>query len=998
MPMKQFVLACILVISSLFSSAQYKSGLAEKEWVDSVINSLSPQEKIAQLMIIRAHSNLGTDHVATVTDLVTKYNVGALCFFQGGPVRQANLANRYQAIAKTPLLVTIDGEFGLGMRLDSITKFPYQSTLGAVPDESVIYRMGLAVGQQMKRLGVHVNYAPTIDINNNPNNPVIGYRSFGEDKERVTRFGIAYMKGMQDAGIMAVAKHFPGHGDTEVDSHLDLPVINKSMQQLESLELYPFRELIKAGVGGVMVAHLYIPAIDRTANRSTSLSKKAVTDLLKEKYNFKGLVFTDALEMKGITKFFPAGEAAVQALLAGNDMLCLPDDVPTAISAVQTAIEKDRLKWNDIDDRLKKVLQAKYRLGLQQTQFIDTTNLLADLNKNTDDIRVQTARNSLTVLRNEDDFFPLSRRKKDRKVAYVSIGTSSTNAFGKRLQEDFKADVFNFAYHYKSDSANAIIDSIKKGSYSSVIIGISNYNLKPANNFYISPAAVKLWKDLQTDTVSTFLFGNVYAVKNFSEGRNIVALYQDDDITQEVAADFLLGRFPARGRLPVTISGFKYGSSLAVSNLYSAGFTASWLRIDSIVNDAVNRKVFPGAIVLAVQDGKVKYHKAFGHFEYGNASNMVSLRSIYDLASVTKIAATTIAIMKLYEEEKLDLNKALGQYLPIAVGTNKQNIPIRDILLHQAGVNVGTPLYRETADRSGNALPSFYSAAYKPGYTIPVAKNFFLRSDWNDTMLTRIMQTPLGRPGRYVYSDDDFIILGKLVEQISGMSLDQYMQQTFYGPLGMINTSFKAWQRFGIERIVPTEQDIKFRNQLLRGYVHDEGAAMFGNVSGHAGLFSNAYDLSLLYQMLLNEGELGGKRFFKPETIKLFTSYGSNISRRGLGFDKPEKDNYRRDEPYPSQFASPETFGHTGFTGTCVWADPKEKLVYVFLSNRVYNSRGNNLLSQLNIRGKVQDAIYHALEADKTNREQVADEENIVEEEDIIEDDVPAEGASDSSF
>ena len=989
--MKKFIFISLLCCSAFSSFAQYKSLLSEKDWVDSVIKSLSPEEKIAQLMIIRAHSNLGPDHVAQVSQLISKYNVGALCFFQGGPVRQARLTNYYQSIAKTPLMVTIDGEFGLGMRLDSVTKFPYQSTLGAVPDESVIYKMGVAVGQQMKRLGVHVNYAPTVDINNNPNNPVIGYRSFGEDKERVSRFGIAYMKGMQDAGIMAVAKHFPGHGDTEVDSHLDLPVINKSMQQLDSLELYPFRQLINAGVGGVMVAHLYIPAIDKAQNRSTSLSKKAINDLLIEKYNFKGLVFTDALEMKGITKFFPAGEAAVQALLAGNDMLCLPDDVPAAINAVQTAINKDRLKWDDVDKKLKKVLQAKYQLELNQTQFVDETNLVADLNKNTDDIRAQAARNSLTVLRNEDDFFPLPRRRKDMKLAYVSIGTSETNAFGSRLQKEFEADVFNFSYQYKDDSANAIIDSIKNGGYSSVIIGVSNYNIRPANNFYISPSAIKLWKGLQNDSVATFLFGNVYAVKNFNDGRNIVALYQDDDITQEIAADFLMGRFPARGRLPVTISGFKYGTNVAVTNLYSAGFTGNWLKVDSIVSDALNKKVFPGCVVLAVQDGKVKYHKAFGNFEYSTASNRVNLRSVYDLASVTKISATTIGIMKLYEEGKIDLDKTLGEYLPVAVGTNKQNILIRDILLHQAGVSVGTPLYRETADRSGNPLPAFYSNSYNDGFTIPVANNLFLRSSWNDTMMARIMRTPLGRTGRYVYSDDDFIILGKVVEQVSGMSLDQYMQQKFYGPLGMINTSFKAWQRFGVERLVPTEMDKTFRNQLLRGYVHDEGAALFGNVSGHAGLFSNAYDLSLLYQMLLNGGELGGKRFFNPETIQLFTAYGSNISRRGLGFDKPEKDNYKRDEPYPSKFASPETFGHTGFTGTCVWADPKEKLVYVFLSNRVYNTRGNNLLSQLNIRGKIQDAIYHALNADKLMPPNIAVEEINSEPHDVEEEVVPIE-------
>ena len=917
-------------------------------------------------MVIRAHSNLEQDHVAKVSELITKYNVGALCFFQGGPVRQAKLTNLYQSLAKTPLMVTIDGEFGLGMRLDSVTKFPYQSTLGAITDDAIIYKMGLAVGEQMKRIGVHVNYAPTVDVNNNPNNPVIGYRSFGEDKFKVTRFGIAYMKGMQDAGIMATAKHFPGHGDTEVDSHMDLPVINKNMKELDSLELYPFKELIKAGVGSVMVAHLYIPAIDKTVNRSTSLSKKAIEDLLLDKLGFKGLVFTDALEMKGITKFFPAGEAAVQALIAGNDMLCLPDDVPAAISAIEAAIEKKKLKWKDIDDKLVKVLEAKYRLGLNKMQYVETDNLVTDLNKKTDDIRSLVARNALTVLRNEEEVFPLQRMQRNEKVAYVGIGSPNLSPFGKRLQTDFGADVFSFSYQDGNDAADTIIEHVKNGGYSSVIISFHNYNLKPANNFYISVPALKLWEGLQSGITATFLFGNVYAAKNFCSAKNLVAAYQDDDITQEIAADFLLGRFPANGKLPVTVCNFKYGAGIAVNNLFSVGTTAAWLGIDSIVHDALARKVFPGCVVLAVQNGQVKYHKAFGHFEFSPKSSYVNLRSIYDLASVTKISATTVAVMKLYEEGTLDLNKTLGDYLSIAKGTNKEGLVIRDILLHQAGLSAYISFYKETMDGSNNPSPAFYSTTYTPQFSIPVAQNLYLRNDWNDTMMLKIMQSPLGAKGRYIYSDNDFIILGKIVESITGMPLDKYVTQTFYAPLGMTNTSFKAWERFGVERIIPTEQETYFRRQLLRGYVHDEGAAMFGNVSGHAGLFSNAYDLSLLYQMLLNGGESGGRRFLKPETIQLFTSYNSDISRRGLGFDKPEKDNASREEPYPSASASPETFGHTGFTGTCVWADPKENLVYIFLSNRVYNTRDNNLLSRLNIRGKIQDVIYNALKKEES--------------------------------
>src|SRR5215203_2583154 len=419
------------------SFAQYNSHRSASSWVDSVFKSLPKQERIAQLIVIRAHSNLGEEHVTGVIEQIKKYNVGALCFFQGGPVRQANLTNIYQSIAKTPLMITIDGEWGLGMRLDSVTKFPFQLTLGALNDEKIVYDMGRVVGEQMKRIGVHVNYAPVVDINNNPNNPVIGYRSFGEDKFKVAKFGVAYMKGMQETGIMACAKHFPGHGDVDVDSHYDLPIISKSKMQLDSLELYPFKELFKNGVGSVMIAHLSIPAIDTTTNLPTSLSKNNVHHLLRDELNYKGLAFTDALEMKGVSKYFPGGEAAVQALIAGNDMLCLPENVPAAIDAVKTAIKEKRLKWNDIDAKVKRVLLSKYQLGLNKSQFVDTTNLLADLNSKTDAIRKQVARNSVTVINNSTGFLPSIHRG---KLAYVGLGVADTNEMGRRLKEEMDAD------------------------------------------------------------------------------------------------------------------------------------------------------------------------------------------------------------------------------------------------------------------------------------------------------------------------------------------------------------------------------------------------------------------------------------------------------------------------------------------------------------------------------------------------------------------------------
>ena len=956
------VLACFLLSASF---AQYESKLSANAWVDSVFKTLSREEKVAQLMVVRAHSNLGPEHVQQVTDLIQKYNVGALCWFQGGPVRQANLTNYYQSIAKTPLLMTIDAEWGLGMRLDSVIKFPYQLTLGALSNDQLIYEMGKAIGEQCKRMGVHVNYAPVVDVNNNPDNPVIGYRSFGQDKYKVAKFGVAYMRGLQDAGVMACAKHFPGHGDVDVDSHLDLPVINKSMDQLDSLELYPFKQLFKAGVGSVMIAHLSIPAIDNTPNEPTSLSKNNVSGLLRDKLNYKGLTFTDALEMKGVSKYFPAGEAAVQALIAGNDMLCLPEDVPAAIDAVETAIKKKRLKWKNIDEKVKRVLHAKYQLGLNHAQLIDTTNLLADLNEKTDAIKAQVARNIVTVMNNDTRLLPIMNT---RHVAYVGIGADSTS-FGNRLKRELNADTYYLNYKDSADKSSQILDAVRANKYNKIIVGIHNYSLRPANNYGISTTAMNLWDSLQTPSTANFVFGNVYATHNFLKAPTLIAMYQDDDITQNVAADFIEGKLASNGKLPVTIDSTSYGTGIAIKRFVPTGVSPAWLAIDSIVYDGLAKQAYPGCQVLAIQNGEIKYHKAFGHYEYDPNSLPVTLESIYDLASVTKISATTVSIMKLYEQGKIDINKTLGDYLSVMKGTNKENLKLTDILLHQAGLPADINFWGKTLDpQTKRPSPVYYSDVPKQGFTTPVASGLYLRNDWEDTMMKMIADCSLGPSPKYVYSDVDFILLGKIIEAVSGLPLDEYVRKTFYAPLGMTTTGFKPFEHFGLERTVPTEEDNYFRRQLMRGYVHDESAAMFGNVSGNAGLFSNAYDLSILYQMLLNGGELNGHRYLKKETIDFFNQYHSDISRRGYGFDKPEKDNAARKEPYPSAFASPETFGHTGFTGTCVWVDPKAKLVYVFLSNRVYESRNNNLLGQLSIRGKIQDAIYRALQKEETEK------------------------------
>ena len=740
--MKKIFFILAVFISSV-SFSQYRSRLSVDKWVDSVFNSLTPEQRIAQLMVIRAHSNLGADHVAKVTNDIQQYNVGALCFFQGGPIRQANLTNFYQSIAKTPLMVTIDGEWGVGMRLDSVTKYPYQLTLGAMDNQRLVYEMGLAVGEQCKRLGIHVNYAPVVDINNNPNNPVIGFRSFGEDKEKVIKFGIAYMKGMQDAGIMACAKHFPGHGDVDVDSHLDLPVINKSRAELDSNELKPFRELIKAGIGSVMVAHLAVPSIDTGQHRATSISKNTVTGILRDDIGFNGLTFTDALEMKGVAKYFPGGVISVEALIAGNDMLCLPEDVGKAIDAIKKAIDENRLIWDDVNEKVKRVLKAKYQLGLNQLKPIETTNLLRDLNAKADAIRMKVAKETITVLKQGagNASLPL---KKNYKVAYIAIGDSDVNSFGRGVSETYKTDTYLFSWKDGDDKADEIFEKVID-KYDAVVIGIHNFSNRPANNYGISNSSLSLWRRLNKANSITLVFGNVLAAANYCAANTLIACHQDDNITRQVAADLLKGKNSASGRLPVRVCNFTagFGIDVAAVEKTNPSMKKIWMAqtIDSIVTDAISQKAFPGCVVLAVKNGEIIYDKAFGTYAT-DKSQPVTLESIFDLASVTKISATTLSIMKLYEEGKIKLNNTLGDYLPWTQHSDKANLRIDDILLHEVGLTPTIFFYRETVDSAtGIPNPSLYSDKPKPGYTVRVAENLYLKNEWEDTMLSRIIKS-----------------------------------------------------------------------------------------------------------------------------------------------------------------------------------------------------------------------------------------------------------------
>lgn len=940
------------------------------KWVDSVFSTLSNEEKITQLMVIRTSAPDGKGgailYDSKVDSLVKRYNIGGVCLFQGTPQQHATMLNRIQGIAKTPIMVTVDAEWGLGMRFAGIQSFPYQLTMGAMRDGSLAYEVGKAIAMQCRRMKIHVNYAPVIDINNNPNNPVIGVRSFGENKYKVALMGTNIMQGMQDEAVMACAKHFPGHGDVSVDSHFDLPVIQKSMASLDSLELYPFKQLFARGIGSVMIAHLFIPAIDTTANRASSLSYNNITTLMRDKIGYQGLTFTDALEMKGVAKFYPGAEAAVQSLMAGNDMLCLPADVPATIAGVIEAINQGRLSWEIIHSKCKRVLAAKYQWVVGKTEAIDTAHLNIDLNKDVLTLRKAVAKEALTLVKATKGRIVIPSKAND----WVVVQTYASGLLADSLKA---AGAKIVTIGLDGSDANVKLAALTASKRKKLLVILSHLSRNPANKFGLSNATIAALDQLGSKMeTNLLLMGNPYAL-GFLNTEKVAAVavgFEDDATFQQNAWEWLRGSFEATGTLPVSIGAFTEGTGIlpneALKQPNAAAATmdpAKLAQIDAIAQMGIDSAAFPGCVVTVLHKGKLAYRKAFGHLSY-DASMPMQTNTVFDLASVTKTSATTLAVMKLYEDSLLQLNAPISQYLPWLSGSSKAKLSVRNILLHQAGLVSFIPFYKNVIDTNGIPFPQWFSNTSHAPFTIPVTEALYMHTAYRDSMYQRIKESKVDSIFKYVYSDNDFILLAAVVKSITGLTIDQYMAKTFYKPLQLATTTFEAYRHFTLPQIAPTEQEINFRKGLLWGYVHDPGAAMFGNIAGHAGLFSNATDLAILYQMLLNGGEWQGKRYLNKATIAYFTSYQTPISRRGLGFDKPEKDNGMRpaSKAYPAPAVSPLTFGHTGYTGTCVWVDPAKDLVYVFLSNRVHPLGGiNTKLADLNIRSQIQEIIFNSI-------------------------------------
>lgn len=950
-----------------------EENILEQRWIDSLYNRMSPDERIGQLIMIRAHSDKGPDHIAAVENLIQKYNVGGLCFFQGTPEKQAELTNHYQELTQfVPLLVAMDAEWGLSMRLkETAIAFPRQLMLGAIQDNTLIYEMGREIARECRRLGVHINFAPVADVNNNPNNPVINDRSFGEDRYNVAAKSYMYMLGMQDGKVMACAKHFPGHGDTDVDSHLDLPLIPHSMERLDSVELMPFKVLSQYGIQSMMIAHLQVPSIDSTAHLPSTLSKNTVTDLLKNKIGFDGLIMTDALEMKGVTKYYGEGEVEARALAAGNDMLLLPESVPNAISKIKEFIAQGLIDTLQIEKSVKKVLGAKYRLGLNNYQPVVTFNLREDLN--TPQARIlkrKLIENALTLVRNKDNLLPFANLDTLR-MASLSIGSSGKTVFQQTLsnyQPMKQFDVDNFVTEAKSKE---LIDQLREMNV--VVVSLQGMSRAAERNYGLTDSAISLILNLNKVTkVVLVVFGNPYALKYFDDIDYVMEAYNDESMTQDAAAQAAFGAFMISGRLPVTASPRSAKDMGMVSpDLHRlrfdiperVGMNSDVLdRIGCIADEAISKGATPGCQILIAKDGYVVYQKSFGYHTY-DKSLPVSNDDVFDLASITKIIASTLSMMKLADEQKVNLLAPIGQYMPQLSGTNKAPLIIRDIMAHQAGLQAWIPFYKKTVQFDGREncpMPEYYCDVNNGAFCVPVCRNLYMRADYEDTLRQEIWKSDLRGSTDYKYSDLGFYLMADLIRQVSGQRIDTFAETHFYQPLGMGSTTYNPWQRIPDSLIIPTEEDHYFRMQRVQGYVHDMGAAMMGGVSGHAGLFSKTNDLAIVGQLLLNKGVYGGQRYFSEETVKQFTTRVPGSTRRGIGFDMKETGTGKTQNV--SAKAPASTFGHTGFTGNCIWIDPDNNLIFIFLSNRTYPTMENNRLINGDFRPRIQSVVYEALQ------------------------------------
>ncbi|HIP48803.1 MAG TPA: beta-N-acetylglucosaminidase [Lutibacter sp.] len=969
---KEIFLILLLLISSIKLQAQQPDPLltkdhqAQEQWVDSILSTMTVREKVGQLIMVQTYSNRDKEHQKYIENLIEKHQIGGLTFMQGSPHKQGLLNNLYQAKSKIPLLISFDGEWGLNMRIDSTYRFPWNMTLGAIRDNNLLEKLGKRIGEQHKRLGIHINFAPVIDINTNPNNPIIGNRSYGEDKYNVTQKASAFIKGLQGEKVLACGKHFPGHGDTAMDSHKTLPSILFDKERIDSIELYPYKKLFGENMGSVMTAHLSIPSLESDKTIPTSISKKVVTNLLQDKLGFNGLIITDALNMKGASNFAENGAIDLAAFLAGNDILLFPQDVAKAISYIEKAYSSEKFSEARLNYSVRKILKTKYWAGLNNYKPVDLNNLHSDLNTTYDTLLdKELIDQSITLLKNGTSF-PI--KDVQQKIAYIKLGDSEANAtpFVTMLKKYTSVTII------KTKERKKILQELKK--YDLVIIGFHKSNANPWKNYKFSKDELKLIKKISTkNKVVLSVFASPYSLLQIADFKNIEAIvlgYQNSVFAQELTAQKIFGAIETNGKLPVSIGiEFPAGHGIFSHSLKrlsygkpeEVGMSFQKLqRLDSLANVVLTDKMSPGMQVLVAKNGKVVFHKSYGYFTYNKKRKVIN-SDIYDLASVTKILGGLPLLMKAEEEGKYNLDDTLGELMPVLKGSNKEAITMRKALAHNAQLKAWINYYPTTFDSiTKKPLTAYYRNKSSKDFNIKISEKLYLRSDYQDTIYKHIAVSELREKPGYKYSGLIFYLMKDYIFRNYNKQMNILDDEWFYKPLGANTLTYLPLEKFSKERIAPTEKDTYFRNETIQGTVHDMGAAMMGGVSGNAGLFGNANDIAKMMQMYLQGGFYGGKRYFQSKTINKFNTqyYAKDSIRRGLGFDKPQID---PEVKATCGCVSDKSFGHAGFTGTYVWADPETELVYIFLSNRTYPTMNNRQLYKEDIRTKAHQIIVDAI-------------------------------------
>jgi beta-glucosidase-like glycosyl hydrolase/CubicO group peptidase (beta-lactamase class C family) len=911
-------------------------------------------QKVGQMIGVRAfgyHRHPKSAAAATLRDAVRSLKVGTVVVFDSDVDTLPRILNELQKEADLPLLVAADLERGVSMRIRrGVVPLPFAMAIGATRSEEAARFTGEVTAREARALGIHWAFAPVADVNNNPTNPIVNVRSYGEDPDLVARMAAAYIRGAHEGGLLTTAKHFPGHGDTSVDSHLQLATVDVDRARLEAVELKPFRQLLVEGVDAVMLGHIAVPALDHTG-APASLSSPVTRELLRQQMGFGGLVVTDALEMQGIRTAW-TGEAAIRAVQAGADSILLPPDPEVAAQALERGVKEGQLSEARIDESVRRILETKERLGLPKVRLVDLDAVARSVDRPEDVAKaLEVAQESITVVRNEGGVLPL-RPEDPLRLLHLVLSSDARNDMIQGLPEaelgrrKIPFETTALGPEVSEATADAIV--ARAPEFTHVVASCYVRVVPSKGTVQISESHARLLERLAASgrPVIVLSFGSPYLLRQFPKIPVYLAAYGAAESSQRAGVGALFGEYAVRGKLPVSLPElYPYGHGLDIPRRpmtlvpgrpEDVGFHPDGLAaIDSVIEAAVGSKAFPGAVVAVGKDGVLAHLKAFGKLSYDVEAAAVRPDTIYDLASLTKVIVTTTMAMILVDEGKLDLDKRVSAFLPGFKGGAKDQVTVAELLTHSGGLDWWGPLYKELKGKEAylRRIESM-DLVYEPGT-------------------------------KSLYSDLGVVLLGEILERVAGQPLDVFARQRIFEPLGLRNTLFRPGPEL-LPRIAPTEND-PWRGRLLRGEVHDENAFALGGVAPHAGLFGTAPDLARFAQMLLNGGVFEHRRIVSRDTVVRFMRRaGIPGSSRALGWDTVGDGSGKRsstpgDPGYSSagSLFSPRSFGHTGFTGTSMWMDPERKLFVVLLTNRVHPTRENDQIRQ--VRSAVADAVIRAL-------------------------------------